>query len=101
MPDTTVTLTTEQFAELLSAATSNSGSAEEAAVATKQVKPTAKAAPLAVAFDALEGADAEKYGDVRITKLLPNGQPRKSMVLRLDDAARMADFVLENFADRL
>jgi len=96
MPNT-VTLTNEQFAELLASVQTP----EQAAVETKTVKPTPKAAPLPVVFEALEGADAEKYGDVRITKLLPNGNPRKSMVLRLDDAARMADFVLENFADRL
>lgn len=95
-----VTLTDEQFAQLLAAATNNV-SAETAVVATKKVPAKAPVARLTVVFEALEGEEAEKYGDISITKLLPNGNPRKRMVITIDEAVRLADFVMENFADRI
>ena len=96
----TVTITEEQFDALIAAATAPS-SPEQAAVETSKVKATVPVKRLSVVFEALEGEDAEKYGDVSITKLLPNGTPRKRMVLVLDEAVEFADFVMENFADRL
>ena len=95
-----VTLTADQFAELMAAVASNT-SAEEAAVKTSKTAPKEAPRPLKVVFEALEGEEAEKYGDVSITKVLPNGQPRKRMVLHLDDAVELAEFVLENFEGRL
>ena len=99
-PAKTVTITDEQFAQLLAAATNNS-SPEQASVEVTKVPAKAPVTRLSVVFEALEGEDAEKYGDVSITKLLPNGNPRKRMVITIDEAVRLADFVMENFADRL
>ena len=70
-------------------------------MATKKVPATPPVTRLAVVFEALEGEEAEKYGDISITKLLPNGNPRKRMVITIDEAVRLADFVMENFADRI
>jgi hypothetical protein len=95
-----VTISNEQFAQLLAAATANS-SAEEAAVATKKEAVKAPVQRLAIKFEKLEGEDAEKYGDVSIAKLLPNGGIRKRMAITLDEAISFADFVMENFAERL
>ena len=94
-----VKLTDEQFAELM--ARVSAVPAEEAAVKTSKTKPKEAPRPLKVVFEALEGEEAEKYGDVSITKVLPNGQPRKRMVLHLDDAIALAEFTLENFEGRL
>lgn len=94
-----VKLTDEQFAELM--ARVSTVPAEEAAVKTSKTTPKEAPRPLKVVFEALEGEEAEKYGDVAITKVLPNGQPRKRMVLHLDDAIALAEFTLENFEGRL
>jgi len=99
-PANTVTLTTAELTEIVAGAIATA-TAEQAAVATRKVPAKAPVERLSVVFEALEGEDAEKYGDVSITKLLPNGNPRKRMVITIDEAVRLADFVMENFADRL
>lgn len=96
----TISMTAEQLQEIVTTAVSTALSAEATVRATK-VAAKQPRQHLSVVFEKLEGEDAEKYGDVSITKLLPNGAPRKRVVLSLDDAVRFADFVVENFADRL
>lgn len=101
MPKTeTITLTAEQLETMMTgvAQAAVAGvTAEQASVQTSQQAPAEPRKPLDVVFEKYEGEEAERYGDVAITKLLPNGNPRKRIVLSLDDAIRLADFVVENF----
>jgi hypothetical protein len=95
-----IALTEEALQNIVNTAVQAALSAEATVNVTKKA-PQAPRQHLSVVFEKLEGEEAEKYGDISITKLLPNGNPRKRMVLTIDDAARFADFVVENFADRL